>query len=151
MSEDRPKFKKEDTLWEGTIGELIEGLKLFLERRGMPTEEATRQAIAVVLFLAQQFGGIVTYIPRADVLRLRVRDSLLISDLNASDRSTNARMEIARKYGVSHPQVYRIERNWRSNMRRNPNWEKFVALIAEAMGVRGDAAAALSTKRRVLV
>lgn len=142
--------KKLDVIWEGTLAEIVGAFALHLSTRGRDKQEARREAIGLALCLGNHFGGVVTYIPRADGVRTHVRDQLLMQALDKTDRSAKARREVAEVFGIAANNTYRIERNVRSLRKKNPQWVELVSEVAAVMGATPDNPKALSTNRRLL-
>lgn len=91
--------------WAGTLAEYVRVLEALFIRRGMAAEEALKLAMDATLELGQYHGGQVIYLPRGDALRTALQHAEIFR------RSRRGNIEgLAREYGLSVPQIYRVVR-----------------------------------------
>lgn len=95
--------------WSKTLAEYVQVLEQLYLRRGMPEDQAFRLAADSVLELAEQRGGRVEYLPRGDSLRTALRHAEIYRRCNGVNHQA-----LADEYGLTVPQIYRINRQQRS-------------------------------------
>lgn len=102
---DTPLEEPDSPKWASTLAEYVRVLEALFIRRGMESEAALRLAMDATLELGQYHGGHVIYLPRGDTLRTAIRHAEIFQ------RSRRGNIDdLAREYGLSVPQVYRIVR-----------------------------------------
>lgn len=90
--------------WPKQLAEMVDVTVAHLQRRRDLDEDTARTyAQEWIATLAIHFGGIPLYLPKGDSLKQALRDSRIWQEFNGENI-----YELARKYGKSRTQIYRI-------------------------------------------
>lgn len=96
-----------DEVFQTKAPELISHIYTKIKQAGSAANlddyQATKLASQVAQEIAEDFGGEVIYIPKGMLLLLSKRDLAIWQEFNGKNHN-----ELARKYGVSVPWVYKI-------------------------------------------
>lgn len=89
--------------WPKALSELVDVLACELVRGGMAQEQAKAQARKLALVQAHYMGGRAYYIPTGDHLKAALRDRAIWDEFNGRNID-----QLARKHGLSVPQIYAV-------------------------------------------
>lgn len=91
--------------WAQSLVDMVRVQEAVYRRAGHPEDDAFELARAGVMALAEYYGGRMWYLPRGDRLRAALRDA----EIYRRVKRGNIRA-LAVEYGLSEPQIYRINR-----------------------------------------
>ncbi|CAA0097737.1 Uncharacterised protein [BD1-7 clade bacterium] len=94
--------------WPQALSELIDVLAASRLKHGEEEKAAKRQGLQLALAVAEHFGGMQFYLPKAKHLEQIVRDIQIWQDFDGSNTK-----ELARKYDLTEVRVYGIIREQR--------------------------------------
>ncbi|MCX9112956.1 transcriptional regulator [Aeromonas veronii] len=103
--------------WPKALSELVEVLACELARGGMAQEQAKAQARKLALVQAHYMGGRAYYIPTGEHLKAALRDRAIWDEFNGRNID-----QLARKHGLSVPQVYAIVASQRQLSRNSKQY-----------------------------
>lgn len=106
--------------WPKALSELVDVLACELVRGGMEPELAKAQARKLALVQAHYMGGRAYYIPTGDHLKAALRDRAIWDEFNGRNID-----QLARKHGLSVPQIYAVVAEQRQLTRRRMQSELF--------------------------
>lgn len=99
--------------WPDVLSEAADVAKHALRRRGEPDQRSEELARAVMLALADVFGGRAFYLPRGVAVKRHFRDIDIAQRLTRN----NAR-SLAREYGITAIHVYECAKRGREALRQ---------------------------------
>lgn len=106
--------------WPKALAELVDVLACELGRGGMAPDIARAQARKLALVQAHYMGGRAYYIPTGDHLKAALRDRAIWDEFNGRNIDL-----LARKHGLSVPQIYAVVAEQRQLSRSRSQLDMF--------------------------
>ena len=98
--------------YKGTLSDALATIKAEVERLD-PSKDSLRWSMAIIDALRRLFGGRLVYFPQGKDLEVHARDALIWLEFDGRNHE-----QLAAKYGLAIPSIYRILQKMRNEQRR---------------------------------